>query len=234
VRVLNSFSEQILAGPHGVRLQKKEEKQQGHSFQDFEPVPAGAGSAVGARLIPAGGVADWGLPASQKPAAPGIYRVCFSYTFPGRKKRFQEICSQEFSLNQGADIPPLPGCPALPEQKIVRRISLHVGKRLDTTDFVCVRAINGLNVNIEYGAFAFWLQKWDDKEGKFLNLEDPSLRGTAVQPVAYGLPAGGVLDRYLPRSPQSIPSGRYRARFRFRTPGQSVDDEVYSAEFSLP
>jgi hypothetical protein len=236
VRVLNGLSEQILAGPHGVRLQKrKEEKTQGHSFQDFEPLPAGASSPAGTRLIPAGGVADWRLPTSQKPAAPGIYRACFSYTFPGQKKKgVQKVCSQEFSLNQGTDIQPLPGCPQLPEQGVARRVSIHVSKRLDTTELVCVRVINGLSVNVEYGAVAFWLQKWKETEGKFLNIEDPDLRGTAVQMVAYMLPAGGILDRYLPSSRQPAPPGRYRVRFRFRTPGQDVDEEVYSGEFSLP
>lgn len=235
VRVLNGFSEQILAGPQGVRLQKRKEgKKQEHSFQDFEPFPAGARLPAGAGLIPARGVVDWWLPYSKKPASPGIYRVCFSYTFPGQKKGFQEVCSQEFSLSKGGDILPLPGCPPLPEQEAVRRVSIHVGKRLDTTDFVCVRVINGLRVNIEYRAVAFWLQKWEEKEGKFLNIEEPDSRGTAVQLVAYVLSAGGVLDRYLPSSRQPVAPGRYRVRFRLRTPGQNVDEEVYSGEFSLP
>jgi hypothetical protein len=208
VRVLHGFGEQILASPQGMRLQKcKTGKKQEQSFQDFEPFPAGARLPVGAGLLPARGVVDWRLP-PEKPASPGIYRACFSYTFPEQKKGFQEVCSQEFSLSKGGDILPLPGCPPLPEQEAVRRVSIHVGKRLDTTDFVCVRVINGLRVNIEYGAVAFWL--------------------------AYVLSAGGVLDRYLPYSRQPVAPGRYRARFRFRTPGQNVDEEVYSGEFSLP
>lgn len=235
VRVLNGFSEQILASSQGVRLQKRKAgKKQEHSFQDFEPFPAGARLPAGAGLIPARGVVDWWLPYSKKPASPGIYRACFSYTSSGQKKGFREVCSQEFSLSKGEDVQPLPGCPLLPEQEAVRRVSIHVSKRLDTTDLVCVRVINGLSVDIEYGALAFWLQKWEEREGKFLNIEEPDLRGTAVQLVAYMLRAGGVLDRYLPHSRQPAPPGRYRARFRFRMPGQSVDDEVYSAEFFLP
>lgn len=234
VRVLNGFSEPILAGPQDVQLQKRTEgKKQEHSFQDFEPFPARARFPAGADLIPAYGIADRRLP-PEKPASPGIYRVCFSYTFPGQKKGFREVCSQEFSLSKGADILPLPGCPALPEQEAVRRVSMHVGKRLDTTELVCVRVVNGLHVNIEYGTGAFWLQKWEETEGKFLNIEEPDSQGTAVQLVAHVLLAGGVLDRYLPYAHRPVAPGRYRARFRFRTPGQNVDEEVYSGEFSLP
>ncbi len=235
VRVLNGFSEQILASPQGVRLQKRKAgKKQQHGFQGFEPVSAGAKSPTDAGIIPAHGVMDWWLPYAKKPAAPGIYRACFSYISPGQKKGLQEVCSQEFSLSKGDDIPSLPGCPSLPDQEATPRISIQVGKRWDTTDLVCVRVINGLSVDIIYGAIAFWLQKWEDKEGKFLNIEDPDLRGTAVQPVAYMLRAGGVLDRYLPHFRQPVPPGRYRASFRFTVFGQTVKEEVYSAEFSLP
>lgn len=65
VRVLNGFSEQILADPQGVRLQKRKEgKKRDQSFQDFEPFPAGAKLPAGASLIPTRGVADWRLPRS--------------------------------------------------------------------------------------------------------------------------------------------------------------------------
>src|SRR5262249_23588433 len=103
---------------------------------------------------------------------------------------------------------------------------------VDTTDFVCVRAMNGLKVSIQYGVLGFWLQKWDDEERKFLNLADPSLPG-AVQPVAYVLQAGAVLDRYLPHSSQPLSAGRYRAFFRFSAPGQTAEQEVYSEQFTL-
>jgi hypothetical protein len=131
--------------------------------------------------------------------------------------------------------PPLPpGCPPLPEQGPAKKISLYVVKALDKPGAVCIRVINRLSEQIEYGELAFWLQKWEEERREFQRIEEPDLRGTAVRLVAYGLPAGGVVDRRLPYSRQPAPPGKYRACFRFRMPGQSVDDEVYSEEFSLP
>lgn len=121
---------------------------------------------------------------------------------------------------------PLPGCPPLPEQEKVRRVSIYVRKRLDTAELVCVGVLNGLRVDIEYGALTFWLQRWEEKEGKFLNVEERDLQGTTVPLVAYMLSAGGVLDRYLPHSGQPAPARKYRVRFRFRMPGQTEDKSV--------
>jgi len=128
----------------------------------------------------------------------------------------------------------LPGCPPLPEQGRAGKISVYVAKALDHPGAVCIRVINGVSTEIRYGELAFWLQKWDDKQGEFQRIEEPDLRGAAVRPVAYGLPAGGVVDRRLPYSRQPAPPGKYRACFRFGMPGQSVDDEGCSEEFSLP
>jgi hypothetical protein len=231
VRVLNGFSEPILAAPKGLRLQKRREKQgREQDFQNIAPFSAKAWGREDSDRIPAGGIADWQLPSSNKPVPPGIYRACLSYTLPGQKAA-QEVCSEEFSLSQGEDIPPLPGCPPLPEQEATRRVAIHAGKQLDTTGRVCVRVVNGLGVDIEYGDFALWLQKWEEREGKFLRIEEPDLRGTAVFRIAYRLPARGVLDGRLPYSRQPALVGRYRACFRFGTFGEYA---VCSQEFSLP
>jgi len=137
------------------------------------------------------------------------------------------------------DVAPPTGCPRLPEHGVANKISLYVGKRLDAPGSVCVRVVNGLQglgADIRYGASAFWLQKWEDKEGKFRGLEEPDLHGglVAVPLIAYTLPGGEMLDERLPYSHQPAPAGRYRVRFRFRMPGQGVHQELYSEEFTLP
>lgn len=127
-----------------------------------------------------------------------------------------------------------PGCPPLPAQGRARKISVYAAKALDQPEAVCVRAINGVSAEIEYGELAFWLQRWEEERAEFQRIEEPDLRGMAMRPVAYGLPAGGVVDQRLPHSRQPVPPGKYRACFRFRMPGQGIDDEVCSEEFSFP
>jgi len=135
------------------------------------------------------------------------------------------------------DVAPPPGCPKLPKHGVANKISLYVGKAVDTPGSVCVRAVNGLKgsgTEIRYGATAFWLEKWNDKEGKFLSLEEPDFRGAAVPLIAIILLGGERADWRLPYSHQPAPAGRYRVRFRFRVPGQGVHQELYSEEFTLP
>jgi hypothetical protein len=235
VRVLNGFSADLGTDQQqGMRLQKQDEKEGvGGSFIDVERFPQETELSAEAGGVSAYGVADWWLPRSGKPAASGIYRVCFTYSIPDQPE-VQEVCSQEFSLGKGKDIPPPPGCPLLPEQASFQKVSLYVAQASDLPGCICIRAINGLGEEVEYGAFAFWLQKWEEGEGQFHDLEEPDLRGTAVMLIAYHLPSGGVTDQRLPYSRQPAPPGEYRACLRFRRSGQSMNEETCSEKFSLP
>lgn len=239
VRVLNGFSKPILSSPRGMRLQKRREVQgQVRDFQNVKPVPAKAWGQEASNRIPAHGVMDWQLPQSKQPTAPGIYRVCFSYTFGGQKT-FREVCSQEFSLSKGEDLQPLPGCPRLPEQgPRVNRISIHVEKTLDKPGVVCVRVLNGLDTRLLYGVSAFRLHKVDaggeEQKDPSSAATEGSSQGIPIVPqtIGYGLEAGGHVDRYLPGSLLPASPGRYQTCFRYDD--QYDGEQVCSEVFSLP
>ncbi len=233
VYVLNGLREQIRVGPRQVRLQQRRDGSKHplrfHDYTSAKPLIPGSGAVV----IPAGKVEVLRLP-PELPPTPGIYRVCFRYSVSGQKKKVPEICSQEFSLNTGEDIPPLPGCPPLPERTTVGQAAVYVGKRTDTLGLVCVRAINGLQVSLVYGFSVLWLQKWNETTEEFMNIQESDSQVSTVLPIATELPEGGIIEEYLPFSYQPLAAGRYRASFRFRIYGQNVDEEVYSEEFSVP
>jgi hypothetical protein len=145
------------------------------------------------------------------------------------EETFQEACSEKLSLPSS-----LPGCPSFSAQGIAGKVSLQVAKTLDTPGVVCVRVINGLSQQIDYGVTAFQLQRWDEEEKTFRAVERPELRGTAVAPRASVLLEGQTLDRYLPRRGASAPAGRYRVCFRFGAQEWSGEQERCSEEFHLP
>lgn len=141
----------------------------------------------------------------------------------------------------GQAIPP--HCPSLPEQGPANTVSLYVAKTLDRSG-VCVRVVNGFNVEITHPHLALTLQKWEEGHGEF----SPTLQkweerqgefhpfgmtgGALLADLPY-LPAGGTFVQRLPGL-QPTPPGRYRACFQFRPAEQNKDQQVCSEEIKLP
>lgn len=233
VRVLNGFPHPIRPTAQGMRLQQRQD-QPGRTphFQNIALVPAPALRLEVSGRIPAQESADWQLPPADKPAPPGIYRVCISYTVFGQQSA-QEGCSPEFSLSQGQDISPLPGCPRLLEQGPAYKVSVYAAKAVDKPGSICARVVNGSGTGIERGVPGLWVYQWEAEQKEFQAVKEPDLEGIIVNRIARGLAAGEVLDRRLPYSRQPLAPGRYKACFRFGKSGYS-DYRACSEEVTLP
>ncbi len=179
---------------------------------------------------------DWRLPKSGETVPPGTYRACLSYTLPGVRK-IQVICSEKLSLPSSP-----PGCPPFPTSKVNNRVTVSTVKSLDMPGVVCIRVINGLKVGIEYGgkiAFRLQIKQGTQKTKIYLSpfsTKDPSQKSNKIIMFrgAHSLRTKRSIDEYLPGFGNPAPPGRYKACFRFRMPGQSIDDEICSEEFFLP
>jgi len=76
-------------------------------------------------------------------------------------------------------IPP-PNCQSLPKQGAANTASVHVAKAFDAPGVVCIRVINGLNVEIATGGPLVRLQKWESGwlgKGQFRNFPEPAPKG---------------------------------------------------------